>query len=344
MREDEGLDQPEEGFGGNPTAALDSAPVDADAAGETSAEPIVVIAGFWRRSLAFTIDAALFAVLGLVVGALFFDSLANLGPWGRLIGFVVTLVYFGVFDSSIGRGQTLGKRLMHIHVVGRTGELIAPPRAFARYAVLAAPVFLNQLMLPVSALRGPLTVVISIVIFGLGGASVYLFVFNRRTRQSVHDLVVGSLVTNVESHGEMKETIVRLHLIVVAVWVALSAVALLVSGIFAAKLPPGLYRSIETIEATGDVHTTSIFIGKSWGPDGKVTTYVAVTAVMKRPVSDPRAIGEQMAGMVLRELPEAQDVDFIDVTVARSFDLGFASAYRSSREYRSPDEWKAAQE
>jgi tRNA(fMet)-specific endonuclease VapC len=38
--------------------------------------------------------------------------------------------------SRIGHGQTLGKRLMHIRVVDRSGEPIGMPKALARYSAI----------------------------------------------------------------------------------------------------------------------------------------------------------------------------------------------------------------
>jgi uncharacterized RDD family membrane protein YckC len=81
-----------------------------------------VISGFWRRLLAFIFDGVLLGLVGVILGLLLFDSLARLGGWGRLIGFCHALVYFGVLNSAIGGGQTIGKRIMKIQVVDRTGH------------------------------------------------------------------------------------------------------------------------------------------------------------------------------------------------------------------------------
>jgi len=304
-------------------------------------EPTLAIAGFWRRVLAFTVDMIPFAVVGMALGLFFFEQLANLGVWGRLLGFTLTLVYFGLFDSRLGHGQTLGKRLMHVRVVDRDGEPLGVLKAMARYTVLAVPIFMNQLMLPVSAIQGPITYIISVLLFGLGGASLYLFIFNRRTRQSTHDLAVGSFVTSVESHGAVQGSIGRVHLVVVGTWLLLSSVAVLASGLLAAKIPSGLFRAIEAVEATGEVHSASIFIGKSWNSNGEVTEYVTVNAILKHPISDPVGMTEELALVVLKEFPEARDVDFVDVKLTRGYDLGFASAWKRTGEYRAPEEWQS---
>ncbi len=319
---------------------LESLAHDALVSDTEPAEPTSVIAGFWRRVLAFIVDMIPFAGAGMLLGLVFFDQFANLGPWGRLIGFTLTLVYFGIFDSRLGDGQTLGKRLLHVRVVDRTGNPLSVPKAMARYTVLAVPIFVNQLMLPVSAIQGPVAYFISILLFGLGGAALYLFVFNRRTRQSAHDLAIGSFVTTSQSRGTVQGSIGRVHLAVAGAWLLLSAVAVLASGLLAAELPDGLFRAIEAVERSGDVHSASIFIGTSWDSSGEVTEYVTVNAILKQPTSDPAGMTEELALVVLREFPEARDVDFVDVRLTRAFDLGFASARTFTGEYRTPEEWQ----
>jgi len=55
-------------------------------------------------------------------------------------------------------------------------------------------------------------------VFGLGGALVYLYVFNRRTRQSLHDLAAGTFVVAARHSGGIRERIWRPHLALAAGW------------------------------------------------------------------------------------------------------------------------------
>jgi hypothetical protein len=92
------------------------------------APDITPIAGFWRRLTAFVIDCLILSVPTLLLGLALFRWVAGLGPTGRLIGFVVALLYFGVLNSHFGGGQTLGKRLLGIRVIDRSGKLLSPIR------------------------------------------------------------------------------------------------------------------------------------------------------------------------------------------------------------------------
>lgn len=154
----------------------------------------VIIAGFWKRLLALIIDSLLLGAVGFLLGLMFFDQFARLGGWGRLVGFIIALLYFGVFNSSIGKGQTIGKRITSIKVVDREGQFLSPQKSFLRSTILEVPFFLNGALIPPSVLISPLGVLVGLIIFGIGGAIIYLYIFNRRTRQSLHDLAAGSFV------------------------------------------------------------------------------------------------------------------------------------------------------
>ncbi|KFG92326.1 hypothetical protein GQ56_0138035 [Burkholderia paludis] len=61
------------------------------------------VAGFWRRTVAFGIDCIVLGLIGLALAVLFFNPLAEIGQWGRLIGFLIGLIYFGLMEGHAGR-------------------------------------------------------------------------------------------------------------------------------------------------------------------------------------------------------------------------------------------------
>lgn len=162
------------------------------------------IGSLWLRFVAFVVDVILVGVAGNVIALPFFQTFSHLGPWGRLIGFCAALPYFAILDSNIGNGRTLGKRLMHLQVIGKEGRTISFWRSVARYGLFAVPYFLNEMLLPTT--RTPLfvSVLVSILVFGVGGATLYLVLFNKHTRQGIHDLEVGSYVADADKDGPLK--------------------------------------------------------------------------------------------------------------------------------------------
>lgn len=79
------------------------------------------IAGFWQRMLGLIVDLIVVCVPLIALGWALTGWLEALGQAGRLIGFVIALGYFGLLNSSLGHGQTLGKRLLGIRVVDPNG-------------------------------------------------------------------------------------------------------------------------------------------------------------------------------------------------------------------------------
>ncbi|MGO4501649.1 MULTISPECIES: RDD family protein [unclassified Dyella] len=153
----------------------------------------LAIAGFWRRAGAFLFDVIVLGLIGMLVGALLFDPLARAGGYALIPGFAMALLYFGIGNSHVMGGQTLGKMVAGVRVVDKDGDLLALPRSVMRYAVLGTPYFLACIPFAATPFH-PLTYAIG-AIAGFGElAIIYLFVFNRRTRQSLHDLVVATYV------------------------------------------------------------------------------------------------------------------------------------------------------
>ena len=158
---------------------------------ETKIQPIC---SFWGRLLALGVDLGLLFMVGSLLGMLFADRLAQLGVWGRLVGFALVVFYFGLLNSRMGKGQTWGKRLLRVRVVGAKGELISLGRSLLRAVILGAIFLLD------SSMAGGNWVVHGIVL-ALWLGFIYWYVFNRGPRQSLHDLVVGTYVVRDEAAG-----------------------------------------------------------------------------------------------------------------------------------------------
>ena len=130
----------------------------------------VAYAGFWRRSLAYLVDATfLFGVQFLIaLGVLMVapydpQALLNIAPVSALVGWA----YFVVMESSPARG-TLGKMALNLYV----GDLHGDPVSFRR------------------ALARNVLKIISWLLLGLGFVAA---AFSPR-KQAVHDLLAGTLV------------------------------------------------------------------------------------------------------------------------------------------------------
>lgn len=125
------LQNPQEGSQTFPNATKSSA------AGVPGGPPKVLRAGFWRRSVAFTLGylilllglAIFFFVLGAITDGISEESTNGLGT---LSGFLAYWLYFANIES--GQHQaTIGKRARSIKVVGLDGKSISFGRASGRH-------------------------------------------------------------------------------------------------------------------------------------------------------------------------------------------------------------------
>lgn len=86
----------------------------------------MVYAGFWKRAVAFLIDAIIVGVIIGVSDLIFAEWLAG------LIGVVAGWLYWAGMESS-ARQATIGKQVMNIYVTDLFGQRISFMRATGRY-------------------------------------------------------------------------------------------------------------------------------------------------------------------------------------------------------------------
>ncbi|MHC4123228.1 MAG: RDD family protein [Planctomycetota bacterium] len=301
-----------------------------------------IISGFWRRLLAFIIDGIIIGIVGLVLGIYFFDFFAQLGGWGRLLGFGIAILYFGTLNSSFSKGQTLGKRLLRIRVVDESGETINLAKSFLRFTIFSTPFFMNGIMLPFSIVNSIVGQFIGVTIFGVGGAIIYLYIFNRKTRQSLHDLLVRTYIIRTSKSGPVKRAkISKTHVIVVGIWISLVFIFMvIISPIISRSWKfPEIFALLNSIHNLEKVHGESMFDGKHWGAHGE-TTYVRVSVVWKGKPNDFENAINEIAAIVLKEYPYINEKDTLSVSVSYGYDIGIARAWISRYANYPPGEWK----
>jgi uncharacterized RDD family membrane protein YckC len=304
----------------------------------------LAISGFWRRVLAFALDSLVLGIFGGLLGLGLFSFLASLGGWGRLIGFAVSLAYFGILNSSVGQGRTVGKRIMGIEVVDGTGGYLSLGRSFARYVILGVPLFLNGALLPMRLLRSPLGAMDAFLVFGIGMGSVYLLIFNTRTRQCVHDLAVGSFVVKGGGPGQPAAvSIWPTHLAIVGAWCAavvgfsFFSPMLLRIGSFAE-----LAATQQKLMSTGKVFAASVAAGKTWNHQNGVSQEISSlesTVIWKGRPADFEAAADQMASVILANYPDIGRKDVLIVNVNYGYDIGISSGWVKKNYRHSPQEW-----
>jgi len=225
----------------------------------------------WRRSVAYTADSLLIGMAGVGIGAALSSKLCGLGPWGRLVGLFVASLYFGSLDSWVGSGQTLGKRWMKLRVVNAAGNCISLGRAFARFAIFAFPYSLYNLTLPQTRTPWVVSSLIFVIVFGVGGSTWFLIVFNGQSRQGLHDLAVESYVVYYDHSGPVNAQYMHRFLLPVlgGVLVSITAASVAVQN-WSEEQPAYIefHRDTQPIEAMDGVWRARVWDSLSHSPGG----------------------------------------------------------------------------
>jgi uncharacterized RDD family membrane protein YckC len=280
----------------------------------------------------------------MVAGLFFFDFFASLGGWGRLVGFSVALAYFTLFNSAWGKGKTVGKRIMGIEVVDSTGGHISVSRSFLRYLVLGVPFFLNGAPFPPAVIASPVGYLVGFLIFGLGGSIVYLYVFNRKTRQSLHDLMVGTFVVRGKGSGQFAAgTIWWPHLVIMG-FLCLAVIGLSFASI--SLLKKGVFSDIllvqEKLLASGKVHGAMVYVGKArFDHDGvrQEASFLQSTVVWKVRPTNYQAAADEMASIILANYPDIAKKDSLVVIISYGYDIGISHVWITQSFQHSPQQW-----
>ncbi len=298
------------------------------------------ICGFWARIGALLVDSLILGLIGYMAGLLLEDVFVQLGAWGRLVGFSVSMMYFGILNSSVGNGQTIGKKLLKIKVVDASNSAISLPRSFLRYSFLAVPFSLNGARLTSETVLSYLTYPIMFIIFGGLFSISYLYIFNRVTRQSLHDLAVGSFVVKAGSSEQKTLPVWKPHFMVVAIIFAVAAMLPIVNLELAgsetiknlAKAQKAMNQNDEVKYAVIEEGTNTLFSGE----EKKITTYVNAQAFLYDNEVQDTDTALELARTIIETYPEAANKDLIQVTLSYGYDIGLASKWTNQSHHFDP--------
>jgi len=285
------------------------------------------IAGFWRRLFAFVVDGFLISIPSFFVGYTFYDFFCSSSVWAAVVGFAITLPYFAIMGSSIGTGQTLGQRLTGIEVVDGQGSHLSLDKSYLRYTVLLVPLLFGEAGLP-SYLAWPMAAACAAIF--------YLYGFNRRTRQTLHDLATGSFVVETAGIGTIEE-----RRIWPGHWAILAVLGILCIVITPILTRTGPFPELMTIQRalldSGKLRDVGVML-QTVSPGSK--TGLRLTVTWKSNPQDYEKAGAEIVGIVERAAPGAAKRDFIAVDFKEGFHVGLATFSNTHTLNHSPQEWE----
>jgi uncharacterized RDD family membrane protein YckC len=298
------------------------------------------VAGFWIRVLADALDAVVLGVIGWVITLLLPGVLHRFGERAAILGAPITLVYTGVLQSHIGRGQTLAKRLLGLRVLRIDGNYLSLDRSLVRWAILGTMVYGSAVATALGGLLpfldGP---TLATALGGTQAALVlgcYLTVPFHPLKRGLHDLLTGSIVIRGE---RIPEDFVKRHesarrdrmILVGALVVAILATA---GGLI------GLRHVPQSVQPAARVSAAMEGMGLENPGVVDSSLYANATTVHRILVSaylptdsggQPRIEGaeDKVLAVVRKEMP-LEGVDTIVVQLRKGVNVGIFRSYDSS--------------
>jgi uncharacterized RDD family membrane protein YckC len=291
-----------------------------------------VIAGFWQRFFAFLIDSIIVSIVCFTLAEVFRSYFVNSPMVASVVGLAVVVAYFGIFGSTIVDGQTLGMMALGLKVVNRSGSAISASRSISRYLVLFVPL-LGANLLPSST---PFAIVYfyESILAAAATAIGYLAIFNRRTGQSLHDLVTNTFVVDSPGAG---------HVETVGIWKPHLAI---VSGILlitfaTSMILPRYSKSFAEVKVIED--SMSRIPGGSF--DVKLTfsgnySEIIVAADCNRISRGHEQAAAIIAAAVLAGDTRAVSHDYLEVNCVNQLQLGFFRSTNTETIVHTPEQWK----
>jgi uncharacterized RDD family membrane protein YckC len=289
-------------------------------------------AGFWRRLFALLIDLVILGIPAEVLGWVLMPWINKLGNASQLLGFLFVLPYFGIMNSALANGQTLGKTLLNLSVRRSNGEYLTPLQSVLRTFALFSYMFFNGLtsffpntLILKNALIG--------VGFGLIVGLVLLYLVNKETRQTWHDLLFDTRVLDLRKRTKDKPAKMARHS-----WIIALAFALItIGGQFLAAnqsgsqvLDPTLTEiSQQKVEQYDLSNITFANRSMQVNSNGETKTsnmlMVRAYAIGKMNKDQIADLSSQISTEIQKQYPEISQYEAINVTVYSGFNLGFVS-------------------
>ena len=299
-----------------------------------------------RRFFAFLIDSLAIGLAGRLSGLVFGDIYAQLGNSGLLIGAIVVLLYFGICNSKITNGQTLGKKILKIRVVNRDSKPISVSKSFLRASWFTIFMVFNGSSFSNSSCV-PLVIVVGTLIFSISILEIYFVVVNKKTLQSLHDLSIDSFVVSAKSEGQISYTNKKSSLyggaaIPVILLIAFTGLNLFAKNTYVADM----VKIIEVINSKLPVYNTSMYrhseTTTALSGESSTTKYINVTVIKKNKNENNEALAVKIAKIVFDSKFTFNEGETLCITIVEGYDIGIASSFTSKNINGTLDEWKKA--
>ncbi|WKV11814.1 RDD family protein [Marivirga harenae] len=305
------------------------------------------ISKFWPRIGALLIDFMIIGIFGLILGLIFEDFFVSMGRQGLIFGLIITLIYFSIGNSEISKGQTIGKKAVKIKTIDSSGSTISMQKSLLRACILFAPYFLINYPIPgvddlsfLNVYKG------SILISALAGI-IILYIANKSTRQSLHDLVIGTYVVKDEDSENVSELQPNSK---IGIYLSIGLTIALISFTTYNLLNKdsvindyddviGKISKIDGILSVEATRNTTTFYGDEESITESYSLLLHVQDIPDGSDFEQSKIVKESVKILFQLNPEVKGLDLITVTLNRGFNIGIAKKNNSFSSSKSPTDW-----
>ena len=287
----------------------------------------------FKRLLALLIDFTILGVIGYLSGLGLEDFYVSLGKYGTLVGSAITIVYFSILQSPIGKGQTIGKRAIGAKVTDLQGEYLSLGKSFLRSFIVFFPI------MNVEVFSGGNGMIVVITLLALTIFASFYFIIVNKSRRCLHDILVKSVVTYenvapIEVDEQNDRSIKKL------IPIGILAAVMIGGGIyqtFTENTLSGLLTAkakIEKLEGVISVNEVKSTVATRTSTNAPSTTYSSVEITVRiddkeeADNSDSEYFNE-CYDIIQEKVPSSHTADRIAITLYYGYNIGIASKTKS---------------
>ncbi len=278
---------------------------------------------------ALLIDCLTLGLIGFLLSTFLSGVFTYMGRYGTLVGFVITMLYFGIQNSYLCKGQTIGKRVCKIKVVAQNGNFLSLEKSLVRTLILTSSFFFLNLI--------PITLWIMYTVFQFINTMVdigivYFFLFNHKTRQSLHDLICKTYVVSKESELEIVNLRISDKHYYIFGTILILVLAFITFGQFKMhqksfspyhKVNKDLIRIDKvysgSLKVVGKLNSPTVF------PPEEVKITLSIYGKPSFNELDYQRIALQAVQYTFKDFPDCKSAEKVSVTINSGFDIGIWS-------------------
>ncbi|HTH57852.1 MAG TPA: RDD family protein [Cyclobacteriaceae bacterium] len=285
----------------------------------------------FKRSLALLIDMVALGIVGYISGLFLEDFYVSLGSYGTLVGSTVTILYFSVLQSKIGKGQSMGKMVIGAKVTDLHGQYLTFEKSLLRSFILFFPIMNVEIF---SSGDGMIVVVMLLVLSFF--ASLYFILVNK-SRRCLHDLLVPSIVTN-QDVSEIQVDELNDRSLKKIIPIAAIGAVMIGMGLYTTFTENRLHELLEVKKRIEDkegvIIVNEVKSGRTTysrpNEPSETYTFVSITVRVsnKEEASTNSSLFKECYDIIRKEIPEAEKVDRVTISLYYGYNIGIASSTR----------------